>query len=79
MNTTPLSPNKDIAAAVVTALTNEKVLSSSRMTTGNQYFVFDIKTTHSDYVIRMTDNQHKNNFISAIYWQEKFGWQVELR
>jgi Ser/Thr protein kinase RdoA (MazF antagonist) len=71
MNTTPLSPNKDIAVAVVTAMTNEKVLSSSRMTTGNQYFVFDIKTTHSDYVIRMTDNQHKNNFISAIYWQEK--------
>ena len=71
MNTTPLSPNKDIAAAVVTAMTNEKVLSSSRMTTGNQYFVFDIKTTHSDYVIRMTDNQHKNNFISAIYWQER--------
>lgn len=71
MNTTPVYPNKDIAAEVVSSMTNEKVLSSSRMTTGNQYFVFDIKTTSSEYVIRMTDSNHRNNFISALYWQEK--------
>jgi len=64
-------PNKDIAAAIVTSMTNEKVISSVRMTTGDQYFVFDIKTENSGYVIRMTDTEHKNNFISAIYWQEK--------
>jgi fructosamine-3-kinase len=71
MKSDPISPNKDIASAVVTSMTNEKVLSSIRMKTGEQYYVFDIKTTESEYVIRMTDLNHKNNFISAIYWQEK--------
>jgi Ser/Thr protein kinase RdoA (MazF antagonist) len=71
MNTSSTFPNKDIAAAAVTSMTNEKVMSSIRMATGDQYFVFAIKTTNSGYVIRMTDAEHKNNFISAIYWQEK--------
>lgn len=71
MSTTSIFPDEDIAAIVVTSMTNEKVLSSTRMTTGEQYFVFDIKTTNSEYVIRMTDTDHKKNFISAIYWQEK--------
>ena len=66
-----ISPNKDIAAKVVTSMTDEKALSSVRMTTGDQYFVFVVKTTHTDYVIRMTDAEHKKKFSSAIYWQEK--------
>lgn len=70
MSTTP-SPSEQIAATVVAAMTNEKVLSSTRMTTGEQHFVFAIKTKNSEYVIRMTDPDHKNNFISGIYWQEK--------
>lgn len=71
MNHPSISPSEAIAAAVVTAMTNEKVLSAIRMTTGDQYFVFDVKTINSEYVIRMTDVSHKKNFISAIYWQEK--------
>jgi hypothetical protein len=47
-------PNEEVASGVVEAMTNEKVLSSIRMTTGDQYFVFAIKTANSDYVIRMT-------------------------
>jgi hypothetical protein len=64
-------PSEDTAAYVVASMTNEKVLSSIRMTTGDQYFVFDIKTSTSEYVIRMTDLAHKQNFLSGIYWQEK--------
>ena len=64
-------PNEDIASGVVEAMTNEKILSSIRMTTGDQYFVFAVKTIHEEYVIRMTDDQHKNKFESAIYWQDK--------
>lgn len=64
-------PNEKIASAVAATMTNEKVLSSTRMTTGDQYFVFAIKTENSEYVIRMTDNNHKKKFISAVYWQEK--------
>jgi len=60
-----------IAASVVTSMTNEKIISSTRMTTGDQYFVFAIKTEESEYVIRITNVEHKNKFISAIYWQEK--------
>lgn len=70
--TSPLRfPDEETAASVVTAMTREKVLSAVRMTTGEQYFVFDIKTVDSEYVIRMTDMQRKNNFISGMYWQEK--------
>lgn len=64
-------PNEKLAATVVAAMINEKVLSSKRMTTGDQYFVFEVKTTDSEYVIRLTDMSHKNKFISALYWQEK--------
>lgn len=71
MNTTPITPNEKVAALVVAAMTNEQVLSSTRMTTGEQYFVFATKTRDSEYVIRMTNLDHKNNFISGIYWQEK--------
>lgn len=70
MNTTP-SPNEKIAATVVAAMTNEEVVSSSRMATGDQHFVFAIETKNSEYVIRMTDRSRKNHFISGIYWQEK--------
>lgn len=71
MNTLPISPNEEIASQVVASMTNEKILSSKKMTTGDQYFVFDVKTNTSEYVIRMTDVNYKKNFISAIYWQEK--------
>jgi len=64
-------PDETIAASVVTSMTNEKVISSTRMTTGDQYFVFAVKTEKSEYVIRMTNSEHKDKFISAIYWQEK--------
>lgn len=70
-NSPPIFPDEGIAAKVVESMTNEKTLSSTRMTTGDQYFVFDVKTTFSNYVIRMTDVNHKKNFYSAIYWQEK--------
>jgi len=64
-------PNEEIASNIVEAMTNEKALSSIRMTTGDQYFVFAVKTINSEYVIRMTDAHHKNKFNSAIYWQNK--------
>lgn len=66
-----ISPNEQVAAEVVESMTNEKSLSSTRMTTGDQYFVFDVKTASSEYVIRMTIEEQKNKFLSAIYWQEK--------
>jgi hypothetical protein len=71
MNTIHILPNEDIASTVVASMTNEEVVSSNRMTTGDQYFVFEVKTKHSEYVIRMTDVKYRKNFLSAIYWQEK--------
>ncbi len=66
-----ISPNEEIAANVVAAMTNEKPRSSTRMTTGDQHFVFAVNTSNSEYVLRMTDLAQKNKFISAIDWQEK--------
>jgi len=71
MNQSNAFPNEEIAAEVVTAMTHEKVLSSIRMTTGDQYFVFAVKTTNNEYVIRMANADFKKKFEAAIYWQEK--------
>lgn len=65
------SPNEAIAGSVVNAMTNEKVLSVSRMTTGDQYFVYAVKTINTEYVIRMTNKDHLKKFQSGIYWQKK--------
>jgi len=64
-------PTEEIASSVVLSMTGEDVLHSKRMTTGDQHFVYDVKTEKSEYVIRMTDTSQKDKFISAIYWQEK--------
>lgn len=64
-------PNENIAAIVVAAMIGEKVLSTHRLTTGDQHFVFAVATSHAEYVLRMTKETNRNYFISAIYWQEK--------
>src|SRR3990167_7702547 len=63
-------PTEEIAASAVASMTHEKVLSTTRMTTGDQYFVFAIKTINAEYVIRMTTMDQKEQFLSAIYWQD---------
>jgi fructosamine-3-kinase len=71
MRTSEKYPNQDIASFVVSSLTGEIVVSINRMTTGDQYHVFEVKTELFEYVIRMTDADRKKKFISATYWQEK--------
>ena len=71
MDIAPIFPNEKIATDVVAAMTNESVLSAVRLPTGDQHFVFAVKTLSSEYVLRMTTIQQKKCFISAIYWQEK--------
>lgn len=64
-------PTEDIASYVVNMMTGEVVLSAQRLTTGDQYFVYAVKTINSDYVIRMADKSQREKFLHAIYWQEK--------
>lgn len=64
-------PSKQIASSVVKSMTGEEVISTSRMVTGDQNFVFAVTTADSEYVIRMTDEGHKQKFVAAIYWQKK--------
>ncbi|HAT1882210.1 TPA: phosphotransferase [Legionella pneumophila] len=71
MNTSLILPNENTAAGIVASMMNEKVLSSIRLTTGDQHFVFAVKTSNSEYVLRMTKETNRNYFISALYWQEK--------
>jgi len=71
MNTPLILPNENSAATVVSSMIGEKVLSSIRLATGDQHFVFAVKTSNSEYVLRMTKETNKNYFISALYWQEK--------
>jgi fructosamine-3-kinase len=65
------NPNEKIAAFIVKSMTGEAVISTSRMVTGDQNFVFAVKTSDSEYVIRLTDNDHKQKFLNAVYWQKK--------
>jgi len=71
MNTPSTSPDENIAATVVASMLGEKVLSSIRLTTGDQHFVFAVKTASLEYVLRMTKDINRSYFTSAIYWQEK--------
>ncbi len=69
--TQPNVPTSSIAADVVAAMTHEPVLSSMRMTTGDQHFVFAVQTAKTEYVLRMTDLAQHHKFVAAIYWQKK--------
>ncbi|MCE3044677.1 phosphotransferase [Legionella sp. 16cNR16C] len=71
MNISSIIPNENIAADVVASMINEKVLSSHRLATGDQHFVYAVKTSNSEYVLRMTKQTNRKHFISAVYWQEK--------
>lgn len=62
-------PSKKIASSVVQSMTGEEVTSITRMLTGDQNFVFAVTTADSEYVIRMTDEGHKQKFQAAVYWQ----------
>ena len=70
MNTDSLTPNEQIASSVVQSMMGELVLSSTRMATGDQNFVYAVKTSAAEYVLRMTDISHINKFIAAISWQK---------
>ena len=70
MNTDSLIPNEQIAYSIVQSMTGYKVLSASRMATGDQNFVYAVKTTNKEYVLRMTDINHKYKFYAAIAWQK---------
>lgn len=69
MDSSLSKPNPKVAATVTTAMIQEKVVSSTRLPTGEQNFVFAVETEHSSYVIRMTDMAYKNTFIAAVNWQ----------
>ncbi len=71
MEKLPIYPTQEVASSVVFSMTSENILHTQRMATGDQHFVYAVKTENSEYVIRMTDASQKDKFISAIYWQEK--------
>lgn len=64
-------PNEKIASTIVAAMTGEEVIASNRFATGDHNFVFGVKTTCTEYVLRLTDANNKKEFVSAIYWQKK--------
>lgn len=70
MNTDNLTPNENIASSVVQAMTGELVLSALRLATGDQNFVYAVKTPVVEYVLRMTDISHKYKFHAAVAWQK---------
>lgn len=70
MDTDTPIPNEQITSSVVHSMTGEQVLSVTRMATGDQNFVYAVKTTAAEYVLRLTDISHKHKFHAAIAWQK---------
>lgn len=66
-----LVPNEKIAAEIVTSLLQENVIHAERMTTGNQNYVYALRTKTSDYVLRLTTAAYRQKFAAALYWQER--------
>lgn len=64
------TPSEQTSSSVVHAMTGEQVLSATRMATGDQNFVYAVKTSAAEYVLRMTDISHKYKFEAAIAWQK---------
>jgi len=62
MNIFLIIPNEDIAATVVASMMGEKVLSSHRLATGDQHFVFAVNTSNAEYVLRMTKETNRSYF-----------------
>ncbi|VEG92256.1 aminoglycoside phosphotransferase family protein [Legionella spiritensis] len=65
-----LAPSEQDILSAVSSMTGERVLSLTRMATGDQNFVFAIHTAGSEYVLRMTDISHKHKFYAAMKWQK---------
>ncbi|MFC7782812.1 phosphotransferase family protein [Legionella taurinensis] len=70
MNSDSPIPNEQITSSVVHSMTGEQVLSATRLATGDQNFVYSVKTTAAEYVLRLTDISHKHKFHAAIAWQK---------
>jgi hypothetical protein len=70
MKTDGTTPNEHIASSVVSSMMGEAVLSVKRMVTGDQNFVYAVKTANTEYILRMTDISHKYKFHAAIAWQK---------
>jgi Ser/Thr protein kinase RdoA (MazF antagonist) len=68
--TVDVFPDEKAAAYVTSHLIGETVTSVSRLTTGNQNYVYAVDTEQSTYVIRMT-HKFRDKFVSALFWQEQ--------
>lgn len=65
------SPSEQIALQAVEDAIGEPIVSISRFTTGKAHYVYDVKTTKDELVIRLTKPEQKSSFESAIYWYER--------
>lgn len=70
MNTDSQKPNEKIASSIVQSMIGKLVLSVTRIATGDQNFVYAVKTKDTEYILRMTNISHKNKFHAAIAWQK---------
>lgn len=79
MNTDSPTPNEQIASSIVHSMIGEVVLSSTRMATGDQNFVYAVKTPDTEYVLRMTNISHKKNFMQLLHGRKcYFLWEFLL-
>jgi hypothetical protein len=67
----PEPPDLTTVKSVATNLLQKTVIDVARLTTSNKNFVFAVKTSSGEYVVRMTNKDYRNTYEAAVYWQNK--------
>jgi aminoglycoside phosphotransferase (APT) family kinase protein len=63
-------PPKETIDQIIADLNVGLIISIKRFDTGKAHYVFDVKTTHDELVVRVTKLEQKSSFESAVYWNE---------
>lgn len=64
------SPSEETAKQIVSDLNIGSIISIKRFDTGKAHYVYDVKTTHDELVVRLTKFEQKSSFVSAVYWYD---------
>lgn len=65
------SPFIKTARQIAHDISAEPIISIERFLTGKANYVYDVKTAHDEYVIRLSRPEQKNSFKGMIYWHQQ--------
>ncbi len=64
----PNIPSEELVEKIIKDLTSDEIISINRFSTGKAHYVYDVKTSTDEVVVRLTRIEQKSSFESALYW-----------